>query len=64
VFDQVYVMTHGGRSNQRSLPFSLYTNGFNDFNMGLAAAEAFILFAIIFSLTLIQRRFIDTAIEY
>jgi multiple sugar transport system permease protein len=65
VFDQVYVMTSGGPLKSTLTPvYLIYTNGFNDFRMGLAAAEAFILFAIIFSLTLIQRRFIDTAIEY
>jgi len=61
VFDQVYVMTSGGPLKSTLTPvYLIYTNGFNDFRMGLAAAEAFILFAIIFSLTLIQRRFIDT----
>jgi multiple sugar transport system permease protein len=65
VFDQVYVMTHGGPLKSTLTPvYLIYREGFSDYNVGLACAEAFILFAIIFTFTLIQRRFIDTTIEY
>jgi multiple sugar transport system permease protein len=65
VFDQVYVMTNGGPLKSTLTPvFLMYTTGFRDFTFGLGSAEAFILFAIIFAFTLIQRRFIDTTVEY
>lgn len=65
VFDQVYVMTNGGPLKSTLTPvFLIFTDGFRDFNLGLAAAEAFVLFVIILTLTLIQRRFIDTTVEY
>ena len=65
VFDQVYVMTNGGPLKSTLTPvFLIFTNGFRDFSFGLGSAEAFILFAIIFAFTLIQRRFIDTTVEY
>jgi multiple sugar transport system permease protein len=65
VFDQIKVMTAGGPLNSTLTPvYLIYKEGFNDFRMGLACAEAFLLFLIIFSLTLIQRRFIDTTVEY
>jgi len=65
VFDQVYVMTNGGPLKSTLTPvFLIYTSGFRDFSFGLGSAEAFILFAIIFTFTLIQRRFIDTTVEY
>jgi multiple sugar transport system permease protein len=65
VFDQVYVMTDGGPLKSTLTPvFLIYTSGFRDFSFGLGSAEAFILFAIIFVFTLIQRRFIDTTVDY
>ncbi len=65
VFDQVYVMTNGGPFFLNVTAFFvIYTNGFRDFSFGLGSAEAFILFVIILGLTLIQRRFIDTTIDY
>ena len=65
VFDQVYVMTNGGPLKSTLTPvFLIYTEAFRDYSVGLACAEAFILFIIIFTFTLIQRRFIDTTIEY
>lgn len=65
VFDQVYVMTNGGPLKSTLTPvFLIYSDAFRDFNLGLAAAEAFLLFVIILTLTLFQRRFIDTTVEY
>jgi ABC-type sugar transport system permease subunit len=58
-------MTNGGPLKSTLTPvFLMWVNGFRDFSFGLGSAEAFILFAIIFAFTLIQRRFIDTNIEY
>ena len=58
VFTQVYVMTLGSQSAPgqavRMLVFDIYTNGFQFFRMGYAAAEAVILTLIVLGLTLIQ----------
>lgn len=58
VFDQIFVISSGGPAKTTlTIAYIVYTNGFNNSQMGLAAATALILFAIIFVFTLIQRRF-------
>lgn len=57
VFDQMYVMTAGGPAGTTtSLAYLIYRSGFNDSQMGLASATSILLFIIIFSMTLLQRR--------
>jgi multiple sugar transport system permease protein len=57
VFDQIYVMSSGGPAKTTlTVAFMVYRSGFNDFNMGMGAAVALLLFVIIFTLTMIQRR--------
>jgi multiple sugar transport system permease protein len=57
VFDQIYVMSAGGPAKTTlTMAYMVYRNGFRDSQMGLGAAIALLLFVIIFSLTLIQRR--------
>ncbi|MGN1125302.1 MAG: carbohydrate ABC transporter permease [Candidatus Gastranaerophilaceae bacterium] len=55
VFDLIYVMTQGGPLDSTNvLVYAIYKNAFEFFNVGKASALAYILFAIIFVLTLIQ----------
>ena len=57
VFDQVYVMSSGGPAKTTlTVAYLVYRNGFTNSQMGLAAAIALLLFLIIFSLTMVQRR--------
>ncbi len=57
VFDQIFVISSGGPAKTTlTIAYIVYSNGFNNSQMGLAAATALILFAIIFVFTLIQRR--------
>lgn len=57
VFDVVYMLTAGGPANQTSvLVFWLYQNAFGYFNMGKASALAYVLFALILAVTLVQWR--------
>ena len=57
VFDQIYVMSSGGPAKTTlTVAYLVYRNGFNNSQMGLAAAIALLLFIIIFSITLVQRR--------
>jgi multiple sugar transport system permease protein len=59
VFDQVYVISSGGPAKTTlTIAYLVYNNGFNNSAMGIAAATALILFVIIFTFTLIQRRFV------
>lgn len=65
VFDQVYVMTRGGPLDSTLTPvYLIYKAAFQDLEVGYAAAMAFILFVIVFTLTVIQRKTIDTDIAY
>jgi len=56
VFDQIYVMSKGAPAKTTLTPAYLsYRTAFVDFDYGSGAAIAFVLFAIIVVLTLIQR---------
>lgn len=57
VFDQIYVMTKGGPmfSTEVSVYYIFY-QGFTVFSMGYASSLAFILFVLIFLVTLVQLR--------
>ena len=61
MFDQAKFMTAGGPLNSTLTPvLEIYNAAFNDSRFGSAAAMSVILFLVIFAVTLIQRRFIDT----
>jgi multiple sugar transport system permease protein len=58
VFGPIYVMTGGGPMRSTTvLLYYIYQRGFEFKEMGYASAVAWVLFAIIFSLTLIQFRY-------
>jgi multiple sugar transport system permease protein len=64
VFDQVFVMTAGGPSKTTlTMAYIVYRNGFRNNAMGLGLATAILLFAIIFVLTLLQRRITEAREE-
>lgn len=55
VFDLIYMMTQGGPMDSTNvLVYAVYKNAFEYFKVGQASAIAYVLFAIIFVLTLIQ----------
>jgi multiple sugar transport system permease protein len=57
LFSEPYVMTQGGPMNSTlSITLLMYQQGFRWWNMGNAAAIAFVLFAIIFIVSAIQLR--------
>jgi ABC-type sugar transport system permease subunit len=66
VFDQMFIMTSGGPLKATlSVALLIYDNLFRDTGtVGVACAEAIVLGIVIFALTLISRRVIDTRIEY
>ncbi|MBP7687238.1 MAG: sugar ABC transporter permease, partial [Thermoflexales bacterium] len=57
LFDQVFILTNplGGPTNSTlSMVVYLYQNGFQRFKQGYASANAWVLFILIFALTLFQ----------
>jgi multiple sugar transport system permease protein len=58
VFDIVYVLTSGGPlGSTKGLVFFVYEQAFQFFEMGYASAVSYILFALLFVLTMIQVRY-------
>lgn len=59
--DQILVMTHGGPANSTEVSvLYIFKQGFELLNMGYASALAFVLFLIIFSLSLIQLKLLSS----
>ena len=57
LFAEPYVMTQGGPLQATtSVVLLMYEQGFRWWNMGYAAAIAFVLFLVIFAVTLVQLR--------
>ncbi len=57
VFEQTYVLTKGGPANATlTLSYYIYQNAFQFFQMGKAAALSYVLFALVFAVTLMQFR--------
>ncbi|MBU0493928.1 MAG: sugar ABC transporter permease [Chloroflexi bacterium] len=57
VFAEPFIMTQGGPANSTlTIGLYLYREGFQRFNMGYAAALAWIVFGIIFAITTVQFR--------
>ena len=64
VFALVYVMTSGGPAGSTSvLVFYLYQQAFTYFRMGYASAVGYVLFAIIFVLTVLQFKAFGKPVE-
>jgi len=57
LFAEPYVMTQGGPVESTvSILYFMYEQGFRWWNLGFASAIAFVLFLIMFALTLVQLR--------
>lgn len=55
VFEQTYIMTQGGPGNATlTLVYQIFLNGFTYLRMGYASALSFVLFAILFVITIVQ----------
>ncbi len=58
VFDLIYVMTQGGPNDSTNvIVYSIYKYAFEYFDIGKSCALAYILFAVIFVLALLQKKF-------
>jgi multiple sugar transport system permease protein len=64
-FEQARVMTAGGPAGTTTtLGYYIYTKAFDEFQMGYASAVAWVLFAIIFVITLINWKFGNKEVGY
>ena len=65
IFDIIQVMTNGDPGNQTQvLMLDIYKSAFRYQNLGWAAAESFVLFLIVMTVTIIQMRVLRTNWEY
>lgn len=59
IFDQALIMTNGGPLNQTTtINLLIYRAAFTDYSMAYSAAMSFVLFVMIFTLFLVQNRFL------
>lgn len=64
-FDQAYIMTGGGpNGSTTTIIYYIFNNAFNWYHMGYAAAISWVLFLIIFVITLLKWRFYGKNIHY
>lgn len=65
VFESVYVMTQGGpQFSTTTVVYRIYQEAFQRFNLGLASAQAIVLFLLTFVMAAIQFRFLGQNVEY
>ena len=65
VFTQIYVMTDGGPGFETTVAvYYIYERAFSEFLMGEASAMAFVLFGVIFVITIVNIRYLSTEVEY
>ena len=65
VFDLIYVMTSGGPQNSTNvIVYSIYKYAFEYFDVGKSCALAYILFLIIFSLSMFKNFFKKDKIDF
>lgn len=65
IFEQTYVLTKGGPANSTlTMSYFVFQNAFQFFRMGYASALAYVLFGIVFVLTMIQLRLQKRWVHY
>ncbi|MFQ5795685.1 MAG: carbohydrate ABC transporter permease [Candidatus Bipolaricaulia bacterium] len=68
VFDEIYVLFPGGRggplNSSMTIVVYLFQKAFGEWRMGYASAAAYVLFFIIFILTLIQMKLLQRRVHY
>jgi len=65
VFDKIYVMVPSGVANStQTIVTQIYNSAFKDFDMGVASAQALVLFLLIATVAVFQFRIFRTDVEY
>lgn len=64
-FGQIDILTQGGPLDRTNvIVYSIYTEGFRNFNDGVAATQGVVLFLLVLGLTLAQFRFLERRVFY
>lgn len=64
LFNEVYILTGGGPMNATITPFvDIFNQAFANFRFGYASAMAYVYFAIVFVLTLLQVRYFGSRVD-
>ena len=64
VFTPVYMMTKGGPVRHTDvIGYHIYKVAWRQFHMGMASAESYLLFMVIFAVTLVQFKFVSARID-
>ena len=64
-FNQAYLMTQGGPDGATTtLVYHIFNKAYNDFEMGYAAAISWVLFVLVFGLTLLNWRYGGRVVHY
>lgn len=65
IFDSAYLLTSGGPNySTTTIVYYLYQEGFTGLRLGYASVLAYILFLIIFIISLIQRKYLGNEVSY
>lgn len=65
VFDKIYVMVPSGVANStQTIVTQIYNSAFKDFDMGVASAQALVLFLLIATVAVFQFRIFRSDVEY
>lgn len=65
VFDKIYVMVPSGVGNStQTIVTQIYNSAFKDFDLGIASAQAFVLFLMIATVAFFQFRIFRSDVEY
>jgi multiple sugar transport system permease protein len=65
IFDTVHVLTKGGPSKASEvLLYTMYSEGFEFFRSGIAAAIAVVFLGFVLLLTLVKARVLDKRVHY
>ena len=65
IFDSTYLLTKGGPQNSTvTVVYYLYQQGFESIDLSYASVIAYVLFAIIFAISLIQKKYLGGEITH
>ena len=64
LFAPIYVMTHGIAGGAHNLIVEVYMKGYQEFQMGYAAALSWVLFMVIFALSAVYWKYLSKGAEY
>lgn len=65
IFDSAFLLTSGGPNySTTTIVYYLYQEGFTSLRLGYASVLAYVLFFIIFTISIIQRKFIGEEVKY